>query len=44
MDMHHDDDPTPDPRLGGEPAHTVDRADEGWNEDTEDPGDDVGTI
>ena len=44
MGGHRDTDPTGDPRLGGEPAGTVNAAEEGWSEDTEDPGDDVGTI
>ena len=33
-----------DRRLNGEPAGTVDAEEEGWSEDTEDPGDDVGTL
>lgn len=33
-----------DPRLAGESLDAVDVADEGWDEDTEDPGDDVGTL
>ena len=33
-----------DPRLGGEPRDSVDWADQGFDEDTETAGDDVGTI
>ncbi len=33
-----------DPRLAGEPRETVDWADEGFDEDTEPAGDDVGTL
>ncbi len=33
-----------DPRYNDEPQDGVDPEDEGWDEDTEDPGDDVGTI
>lgn len=33
-----------DPRYNGEPPESVDPEEEGWDEDTEDPGDDVGTV
>lgn len=43
MERKHNDDGD-DPRLGGEPRGTVDWLDEGFDEDTEPAGDDVGTI
>lgn len=44
MDRHRQDPSDDDPRLGGEPRSTVDWESEGFDEDTEDPGDDVGTV
>lgn len=44
MDRHHGDVDPDDPRLGGEPIESVDAEEEGWGEDSEDPGDDVGTV
>lgn len=41
MDRTTDDE---DPRLAGEPRSTVDWGEEGFDEDTEPAGDDVGTI